>query len=156
VAVPTLVAVAGCTAAQGTAAGGSGPPTRAAGETVSTSPGAPEESAEEPVATDGPRPTGTDVVLSTVTWNAAEQVLEAGGYVSPVVEDGGTCTLRVQQGTEVLTTSTPGLADATSTICGGLRTEPGALASGRWTVVLSYASDTARGESATTAVEVPR
>ena len=149
--LPVLLGAAACTAPAVLDAGGAARSPSPAGVTDGTA--APTE---EPAATDGPRPPGTDVVLSTLSWDEAQGVVVGGGYVSPVIEDGGTCTLRFDDGADVVIASVEGLADASSTVCGGLRTAPGELAPGRWTVILDYRSATTEGRSEPITVEVPR
>ena len=130
------------------------------------SPSTPEETAEpteapvvdeegEPVATDPPRPGAIDVVLSNAYWDPAEAAVFAAGYVSPVVEDGGTCTLRVSRDGNVVRATSEGIADASTTACGGLVLPGDELSPGTWSVVLSYESGSASGESEPLEVEVP-
>jgi hypothetical protein len=113
---------------------------------------------DEAAVTDPPRPSATDVVLSFVGWDEESGSVQVGGYVSPVVEDGGTCTLELtREGAEgrVVTATGPGFADATTTICGGLAVPGDELTAGEWTVVLSYESSAASGTSEGTTVVVP-
>jgi hypothetical protein len=107
------------------------------------------------VATDGPRPTATDVVLTFAGWVDADSAIEAAGYVTPVVEDGGTCTLLLTSGDRQASATSTGVADATTTACGDLAVDGGELASGTWTAVLQYSSATSEGVSAPTEIEVP-
>ena len=109
----------------------------------------------EPTATDAPRPAAIDVVLTTVAWDAVDGVT-AGGYVSPVLEQHGTCTLRLQQGHREVRAVSTGVADATTTVCGALRIEADAVTAGRWTAVLDYRSAATSGSSAPLVVEVPQ
>jgi hypothetical protein len=105
--------------------------------------------------TDPPRPSATDVVLSFVGWDEASGSVQAGGYVSPIVEDGGTCTLELTRDDRVVTGAGPGAADATTTICGGLSVPGAELSAGEWTVVLRYESSGTSGTSEARTVEVP-
>ncbi|RBY77803.1 hypothetical protein DQ238_14160 [Geodermatophilus sp. TF02-6] len=114
-----------------------------------------EDTEAEPVATDPPRPAATDVVLTLAGWDPASGAVLASGYVSPVVEDGGTCTLELRRDDEAVTATGEGLADATTTVCGDLRVPGSDLAAGEWSAVLRYESDTGVGESAALTVEVP-
>ena len=109
----------------------------------------------EPVATDPPRPEATDVVLANAYWDPAEAALLASGYVSPVIEDGGTCTLEVSRDGNAVRATTEGVADASTTVCGGLALPGDELRPGTWSVVLRYESGTASGESEPLEVEVP-
>jgi len=109
----------------------------------------------EAAVTDRPRPSATDVVLSFVGWDEESGSVQVGGYVSPVVEDGGTCTVELTREGRVVTATGPGFADATTTICGGLAVPGDELTAGEWTVVLSYESSAASGTSEGTTVVVP-
>jgi hypothetical protein len=116
-------------------------------------PGADEEG--EPVTTDPPRPEGTSVAISDAYWDPAEAAVFAAGFVSPVIEDGGTCTLLASRDGNTVRATTEGVADATTTVCGGLVLPGDELRPGTWSVVLRYESGTASGESAAFEVEVP-
>jgi hypothetical protein len=108
------------------------------------------------VATDRPAPRTTDVVLSFVGWNTTTAAVEAGGYLSPVVESGGTCTLALTKGSRTVTAVAPALADATTTSCGDLAVPRAQLTPGGWTAVLRYASKTTTGTSDAMRVAVPQ
>ena len=108
-------------------------------------------------ATDPPRPTpddGVDVVVSLAEWDPASAGVLVGGYVSPVVEEGGTCTVELEQDGRVVRTEAPGMPDATTTVCGGLEVDGAELGPGTWTLVLRYESPSVAGESAPVDVEV--
>ncbi|MGY1662199.1 hypothetical protein ACI78Q_13360 [Geodermatophilus sp. SYSU D00705] len=122
------------------------------GDAASATSRAPEE---EPIATDPPRPTATDVVLSYAGWDETTVSVQAGGYVSPVVEDGGTCTLDLTQDDRTVSVSAPAFADATTTVCGDLAVDGERLGEGTWTLVLRYTSPSAEGASEALSVEVP-
>ena len=81
-------------------------------------------------------------------------VLEVTGFVSGVIEDGGTCRLTAERGGRTATAEKPGLADATTTSCGTLQIRGADLSPGTWDVVLSYESARASGESAAASVAV--
>ncbi|WP_113811447.1 hypothetical protein [Blastococcus sp. TBT05-19] len=115
----------------------------------------PPPSRDEPAATDAPRPEATDVVLSYAGWEAGSDAVEAAGYVSPVVEDGGTCVLEVTADGRTRSASAPAVADATTTVCPGLSVPGAELAPGTWTVRLQYSSATTEGTSQPLDVEVP-
>jgi hypothetical protein len=123
---------------------------------TATAPVGAETDPDEEVATDPPRPSvqaGTgDVVLSYLYWDG-DAVL-AGGYVSPVIEDGGTCTLELTQGGETASASSTASADATTTACAELSVSGDELSPGKWSGVLRYSSDTTSGASDALAVEV--
>ncbi|MGY1783140.1 hypothetical protein [Geodermatophilus sp. SYSU D01036] len=130
------------------------PPGGGAGSPVAVvTPPAPEE-----VATDAP-PTSGDTalqaVLTAVSWDAGRAAVRAAGYVSGAVEDGGTCTLTLTSGATVLTATSEGLADASTTSCGQIRVTDPRLTAGTWQAVLGYASGAGRATSDATAVVVP-
>jgi hypothetical protein len=134
--------------ADATAAVPAGP---AAVDTRSLEPGP-----DVPVATDVPRgvAAGSATVVLTFVEPGAGGV-EAAGFVAGVVESDGTCTLTLRRGTDSVSVHSPGEADATTTICGGLTIGADELTPGSWEAVLSYEDGTASGTSSSTAVEVP-
>jgi hypothetical protein len=147
----------GGTVAASTASTASTGATRATEATgTATAPVGAETDPDEEVATDPPRPSvpaGTgDVVLSYLHWDG-DAVL-AGGYVSPVIEDGGTCTLELTQGGATASASSTASADATTTTCAELSVSGDELSPGEWSGVLRYSSDTTSGVSDAVAVEV--
>jgi hypothetical protein len=110
---------------------------------------------DRPVATDPPRPTAAEVVLSLAEWDGPTASIVVGGYVSPVVEEGGTCTAELERAGRVVRLEEPAIADATTTVCGGLTTDGADLGAGTWSVVLRYESPTVAGASDPVRVEVP-
>jgi hypothetical protein len=110
---------------------------------------------DEPAATDAPRPADTDVVLSFALWEEGAGVLDAAGYASPVVEEGGTCTLELTGDGGSLVVTASGRPDASTTVCAGLSVPGNELAAGTWTLRLHYSSPTAEGTSEPLTVEVP-
>lgn len=140
------------TATEADPAGTAVPAVPTAGVVLEPAPGA-------PVATDEPvSSTGGDsvtVVLTYLDWAPGRPGVEAGGLVSGVVEGGGTCTLVLTDGADTVTTSSPGLADAASTVCGGLTVDGGDLVPGTWQGSLEYSSASSSGVSVAVEVEVP-
>jgi hypothetical protein len=108
------------------------------------------------MATDSPRPETTDVVLSFVGWDPKTAAVEAGGYLSPLVESGGTCTLELTKAGRTVSDRSRAEPDATTTACGNLAIPRARLTPGSWSVVLRYSSPRAQGASAPTTVEVPQ
>lgn len=159
-----VTVLCGCGGAEVSAAdGGTAAPAGATGSAAMTSAAAagapsggaatsPSESA--PMATDPAPPTDTQVVLSYVSWDADRAAVIAGGHVSPVVEDGGTCTLELTRAGETVQASTEGRAGASTTDCGGLSVPGDQLAPGSWTAVLTYGSAAVEGRSDELTVEV--
>jgi hypothetical protein len=67
------------------------------------------------------------------------------GYVSGVVEDGGTCTATfTQAGKATVTATSQGIGNASTTNCTPITAQ---LSSGKWQVSLSYSSATSQGTS---------
>ena len=95
-------------------------------------------------------------MLSFVGWDPATAAVQAGGYLSPLVESGGTCTLELTKGARTVTAIAPAQADASTTSCGDLAVPRAKLTAGTWTAVLRYASKTTTGSSDPTPVAVPQ
>lgn len=96
-----------------------------------------------------------EVVTSYAGWDATSGDVAAAGYVTGVVEDGGTCTLTLSRSGQEVVVEAPGLADASTTACGGLEVAGTALAPGQWSAVLAYRSDAASGTAEPVRVDVP-
>jgi hypothetical protein len=108
-----------------------------------------------PAATDAPRPPATDVVLARAAVDEETGDVQAAGYVSPVVESGGTCTLELRRDGRTATASGPAEPDASTTVCGDLAVPVAELEPGEWQAVLVYRSPSTSGESDPLAVRVP-
>lgn len=80
---------------------------------------------------------------------------EARGYVTNVLEDGGTCTITLTKGSAKVTASSTGIMDVNKTTCGPMSIDQSQLSSGDWTAVLSYSSSKATGSSAAQTLSVP-
>lgn len=109
------------------------------------------------VATDPARTTlpggRADVHLTYVTFDASSGTVQASGFVAGLIEDGGTCTLTLTKGTDLVTATSTAGADATTTSCGLLETSPG-IAAGNWQAVVAYSSPRASGRSQVAEVAV--
>jgi hypothetical protein len=123
-----------------------------AGEPIETEPPA-------DVATDPPPDASTgevaDVVITVARWHGDASEVQAGGYVRGVLEREGECTLTLTRDGQQVQASTTAEPDAKTMACGLLSIPRDQLTSGTWTAVLSYASETTSGESATSEVDVP-
>jgi hypothetical protein len=111
------------------------------------------------VATDAPVVVTTDEVPVVVTfygWNAAAEQVQVGGYVSGVVEEGGTCTLTLTRGGETVAAHGSATADAATTACGELDVAGDQLSAGTWQAVLRYESPSHTGAADAVDVEVTR
>jgi hypothetical protein len=151
---PTDSAPASASGAAASSAGG-GASTEGAAATSS----APYTVKPEPttVATDKPtKPTGgrVDVVLTYAGFDAPSGTVQANGFAAGVLEDGGTCTLTLSRSGEQITVTSAASADASTTTCGLLETDPG-VGPGTWDAVLAYSSDDAQGTSQSMQVVVP-
>ena len=96
-----------------------------------------------------------EVVTSYAGWDATSGDVAAAGYVTGVVEDGGTCTLTLSRSGQEVVVEAPGLADASTTACGGLEVAGTALAPGQWSAVLAYRSDAASATAEPVRVDNP-
>ena len=95
------------------------------------------------------------VFLAYADWDPAGARLEAAGFVSGLIQSGGTCTLTATLNGRSVTTTSDAEADATTTNCGQLTLPADQLVPGEWDVTLSYRSATHRGTSQPTPVTVP-
>lgn len=94
-----------------------------------------------------------DVQITLASTDLVAGAVLASGYVTEV-EEGGTCSLTLTRGTEVLTIEAPAEADATTTVCGGLTMTTTGLALGEWSATIGYDSSTRSGVSAATTVTI--
>lgn len=85
-------------------------------------------------------------LIINASQNGSEVFISA--TINGVYEDGGTCTATITQGEKVVTVSSKGFADATTTSCTPIRIDRSEFGSaGEWSVVVSYSSDAAEGQS---------
>ncbi|KQT95877.1 hypothetical protein [Sanguibacter sp. Leaf3] len=94
-----------------------------------------------------------DVQISLASTDLVAGAVLVSGYVTEV-EEGGTCSLTLTRGAEVLTIEAPAEADATTTVCGGLTMTTTGLALGDWSATIGYDSPTRSGVSAATTVTI--
>jgi hypothetical protein len=110
------------------------------------------------VATDPPPVTDAATAEATVVMSYADFApgsgIEEGGFVSGLVEDGGTCRVVVSRGAQERTAEVPGAADATTTSCGGLVVDEADLTAGTWSVQLEYRTGATTISSTPVTVEV--
>lgn len=93
--------------------------------------------------------------MTFAAWQPATASVEVGGYAD-VVEEDGTCTLELSQGSASVSTTSTASPDATTTSCGILTIAGTTLQPGPWTAVLRYESPRTAGESPPITIEVPR
>jgi hypothetical protein len=114
-------------------------------------------SSGQTVATDTPvvaTSSTVPVVMTYSGWNASARQVMVGGYVSGVIESGGTCTLTLSRAGARVTAHGPARPDAATTACGGLTVPGTSLTSGTWKAVLSYASKASAGTSSAVDIDV--
>lgn len=75
--------------------------------------------------------------------------VSVGGYVTNVVEDGGTCTYTFTKGGEAIEKTAATMQNPTSTSCATTRFPSTELGSGVWKVTLTYGSSASAGVSNT-------
>lgn len=94
--------------------------------------------------------------ITSAEWDPKAKALDVSGIVPSVLEKTGTCTVTVSPGSgdssQVKTKSSAAVAASSYTGCETV-TFTG-LASGTWTVRITYSSPTSAGESAARAVTV--
>lgn len=104
----------------------------------------------EQQAANDPTSGGTkkQVIPQISSANQTGQDVLITAYVGGVFEGGGTCTLVAQNGSQKITRTSEGFADATTTSCTPFRmTRNEFPAAGNWTVTIQYSSKTAEGIS---------
>ncbi|MGY1887681.1 hypothetical protein ACI799_20485 [Blastococcus sp. SYSU DS0753] len=127
-------------------------------EPLTPTPTAPADNGAEvdPVPSEEPSGLRSVVVSHTYAgWDPGTQDIVVGGFVSDVVETGGTCTLTLTQDGVTTSGTADATPDASTTSCGEVRAGGGRLVSGSWEAVLSYTSPRSTGESAVFSVVVP-
>lgn len=101
-------------------------------------------------------PTGsTSVMPIIVDASQYSDQIEVRAYVSGIIEDNGTCTIKFTKGTLTVTKEVKGVADATTTRCTNLDVSRGEFSeAGEWTATVAYASSKANGNSQPKTFEV--
>ena len=107
-----------------------------------------------PAPTSGARREAT-VQITYSGWNPGSSVVEIGGFVPQLVEEGGSCTLTLTQGAASASASREATPDVSTTACGELTVPGDQLAPGTWSAVLSYESDRSSGASEPVEVQIP-
>lgn len=100
-------------------------------------------------------PPSGDVTPVIVDASQYGDQIEVRSYVPGVIEDDGTCTIKIVKGQSTVTKQTTAVGDATNTSCGTVTIARSEFASaGQWTVVVSYSSATHNGSSQSATLEV--
>lgn len=110
------------------------------------------------VATDPPAATGggaVDVVVTHAAWHVDPDGVDIEGFVSGVVEDGGTCRVVLTRDGVTLSAEAPAVADARTTVCPTMGLAGESIAPGLWQVELTYESTTSAGSAPVTDILVP-
>jgi len=82
------------------------------------------------------------------------QSIEAGAFVSGIIEEVGSCNYKFAKNSTAVTKTTAGFANATTTNCTNLSFNKSELSSGTWSLVVTYDSNAATGSSAASTFEV--
>lgn len=97
-----------------------------------------------------------NVAVTYSLWDPATASVEVAGYVTDIVESGGTCTLTLTSAGRTVSVTQKATADATTTSCGMLSIPRAKLpGSGALSAVLSYTSSEHAGSAPAVTVEVP-
>jgi hypothetical protein len=73
--------------------------------------------------------------------------VNSNGFISTIIEEGGTCTLTLKKGSRLAQATSLSLADAQSTVCGLMQINTSELSGGEWSATISYSSDKYEGVS---------
>ncbi len=120
------------------------------------------EQAEQEANQDDERQTTSDSnkkqtvnpIISTWVQNQQNNNLEVNGFVSDVIEGGGTCTLTLTRQGQTVTESKSANPDAQTTTCGMIVVQWSKLSAGTWTAHLAYLSSKYEGKSDSISIEV--
>ncbi len=82
-------------------------------------------------------------------------VVEVGGYVGGIFEDGGTCTSTFIQDSTILSKSVQAVKNINSVDCPVMSAQKNEfIKNGKWSITLSYDSSTANGKSDAREIEI--
>ena len=123
------------------------PPTKA--EKQETEEFKKKQQEESSIDNTSPKNVSSNVVITYISSS------EARGYVTGVVEDGGTCTATLTKGSQKVATSSTAIADVNKSTCGLLTLNSSQLSQGDWQVVLSYKSASIDASSPPQTLKVP-
>jgi hypothetical protein len=103
------------------------------------------------------QPTGDQKISVTPVFGyieISESQINSNGFITTMIEEGGTCTLTLKKDGVTKQTSNTSLADAQSTVCGLMQISTDGLSIGNWTATISYSSDKYEGVSEERLVKV--
>ena len=98
---------------------------------------------------------GTEAVITIAGIDVDGMNVSASGYVSGIVEDGGTCEFTFTGISGEVTVESTGIADVSVTSCGFVQAPSEQFVRGSWTVTLTYTSETTDSVSEAVALEIP-
>jgi hypothetical protein len=103
-----------------------------------------------------PQPGGKKAVTPAISYAGQYgDVIEVSSFVPGIFEDGGTCTVKLTQGSSVITRDVTGVKDATTTRCPVASVPRSELPSGgTWQATVTYSSNSAEGTSGASSFEV--
>lgn len=99
---------------------------------------------QPPATTTDGRRVVTPVISYAGQYDAS---IEASAFVSGIIEEGGTCTLTLKNGSKTVTKTSAGATDAKTTRCTLFMFPTKELSAGTWTATVSYESVAAKGTS---------
>ncbi|MDQ1581480.1 MAG: hypothetical protein QOD05_2255 [Microbacteriaceae bacterium] len=141
----TIGTLTACTPAQAPAASSS---SSSSSSSVSTA-------TDSPPASATPDPVGAVVSIAGVDLDGKN--VSVSGYVSGVIQDGGSCefVLTPKSGTAAVTIPNTGIQNVMNTSCGTVQSPISNFARGSWSVVLKYTSGKTSVTSGAVDMEIP-
>ena len=107
-------------------------------------------------STPKPNPDGSKRSVTPIITYAGQEgsIVEVNGYVSGIIEKGGTCTLYLKKSGVTVTKSKQSLENVQDTSCGLFEVPVSELSVGVWQATLGYNSSKASGTSDVTTIKV--
>jgi hypothetical protein len=113
----------------------------------------------QPVASETPNPTPTPTqaadgrtvvtpVIAVPDSAPSGEPLAVSALITDVIEDGGTCTITLSDGSDERTATTPGVGASSYTACQAVSLAD--VADGRWELTVDYSSSTSFGTATKT------
>ncbi len=113
------------------------------------------EKHKEDLANNNQPPGNTNQKITVTPVITSANVNEVRGYISGVVEDGGTCTATYTKGATSFARTSTGIINVSNTTCPAIKTSRSDFTStGTWSVVLTYNSPSSQGTSQPVSIEV--
>lgn len=102
-----------------------------------------------------PTPEGVTVLITSQSWNAANQSIEVVGTVQGIAIESSTCTASATLDGAAVTASVEGVFDGSGTSCGLIAIPMAGHPPGSYQVVIEFASASGSGTSEPVVVTVP-